>query len=94
MEDQISSGEVAIAIVAMIAVFVTVTVIVTVVVWQIFSTARARMSVAREEGYRKLAEQSTAAIERVNAQLDRQTAQVADIQTRTAELERLLKEVE
>ena len=93
MEDEFSNGEVAVAIVAMIAVFLTVTVIVTVVVWQIFSTARARMSVAREEGYRKLAEQSTEAIERMAAQLDRQTAQVAEIQTRTAELERLLKEV-
>jgi hypothetical protein len=94
MEDQITNGEVAIAIVAMIGVFVATTVIVTVIVWQIFATSRARMSVAREEGYRKLAEQSAEAIQRVTAQLDRQATQVADIHTRTAELERLLKEVE
>jgi hypothetical protein len=93
MDDQISNGEVAVAIVAMVAVFITVTVIVTVVVWQIFATARARMSVAREEAYRKLAERNTEAIDRTNAYLERQAAQVADIQARTAELERLLKEV-
>jgi hypothetical protein len=94
MEDQISSGEVAIAIVAVIAVFITVTVIVTVIVWQIFATARARMSVAREQAYRTLAEQSAEAIERASAQLDRHAVALEEVRSRTAEVERLLKEVE
>lgn len=94
MSSEMTGPEAWVAVMATLAVFVTVTVIVTVVVWQIFATARSRMSVAREEAYRKLAEQSAEAIDRVTAQLDRQAGQVADIQTRTAELERLLKEVE
>lgn len=87
--DETSAAEAGIAIVGTIGVFLTIIV----VAWQFFATARARMSVAREEGYRQLAEQSTAAIERMAAQLDRQAVQIADIHTRTAELERLLKEV-
>jgi hypothetical protein len=89
-----SPEEAAVAIVSTLTVFITVTVIVTVVAWQIFSTQRAKVSVAREEAYRELVEQSVEAIDRVTAQLERQSAQVADIQTRTVELERMLKEVE
>jgi len=89
-----SGPEAAIAIVSTIAVFLTVTIIICVVVWQIFATARARMSVAREEAYRQLAEESAQALDRTAAELERHTAAVDELRARTAELERMLKEVE
>ncbi|MCK9519592.1 MAG: hypothetical protein M0R74_11295 [Dehalococcoidia bacterium] len=64
-----------------------------VVVWQIFATWRSKMSVAREEAYRALAEASAAAHQRTADELRRTARVLEDLQVRTAEMERLLKEV-
>jgi Tfp pilus assembly protein PilO len=68
--------------------------VVVVVVVQIFATARARMSVQREEAYRKLAEQAGDAQERTAVALEKAVAELNGLRERTGELERVLKEVE
>jgi type VI protein secretion system component VasK len=73
------------AAIAMVGILFVTTVI-TVAIWQVFGTWRARMSVAREEAYRKLATEAT--------ELQRRVAdELAELRARTQELERLLKEV-
>jgi hypothetical protein len=64
-----------------------------VLVWQGFATWRARMSIAREEAYRKLAEQATQAQSRAADRLDQTVTELAELRRRVAELERMLKEV-
>jgi transposase len=71
-----------------------VTVIAVVVIWQIFGTWRARMAVAREAEYRKLAEDATQAHRDTGAALAEVSSQLDRLAAHTAELERLLKQVE
>jgi Tfp pilus assembly protein PilO len=76
-------------------VFITlVGIVVIVFVWQIFATARARSSVAREEAYRTLAEESTKAQQRTATALEELTGELRSVRARTDELERILKTVE
>ncbi len=70
-----------------------VTVVVSVLIWQIFSTGRTGLSAKRENAYRKLAEESTEAQERTADTLEKAAAELADLRGRTAELERMLKDV-
>jgi HAMP domain-containing protein len=77
-----------IAGIALSAVFVFV------VVSQVFATWRARVSAAREDAYRKLAEQATEAERRTADGLERTASELGELRARTAELERMLKEVE
>ncbi len=77
----------------LIGFFISIAVVVTVIAWQFFATWRARMSVAREEAYRSLAEESTRAQHRVADRLEAAVAELTDIRQRTTELERMLKEV-
>jgi hypothetical protein len=76
-----------------IAGIVFAMVIVSVLIWQIFSTGRTGLSAKRENAYRKLAEESTDAQERTATALEKAVAELADLRGRTAELERMLKEV-
>ncbi len=76
--------------IAGIALVAAITIVVTV---QLFATWRARMSVAREDGYRQLAEQATQAQDRTAHVLERTTAELTALRERTSELERMLKEV-
>jgi|SRR3990172_9540403 len=64
-----------------------------VLVWQGLATWRARMSIAREEAYRELAEQAVAAEQETDRNVKTIIADLADIRQRTAEIERVLKEV-
>jgi hypothetical protein len=70
-----------------------ITVIAGVAIWQAFASWRAKMSVAREEAYRQLAEESAAVQKQVGDSLVHATRKLDDLDRRTAELERLLKEV-
>lgn len=71
-----------------------ITILIVVVIWQSFTTRRARMSVEREEAYRKLAEQLKDA-QQINAQEQHNLSKSVDeIQTRIAAIEKLLREVE
>lgn len=67
---------------------------ISVIAWQGFATWRARMSVAREEAYKELAHNSAIAMDRIVARLDEQSTLLGQLQARTAEIERLLKDVE
>lgn len=80
---------------AAIAIFgiVLVTTVLTVVIWQLFGTWRARMSVAREAAYRQLAEEATAVQRRMTETLERAAGELSELRVRTTELERMLKEV-
>ena len=71
-----------------------VTVIVSVVVWQIFATGRTGLSAKRENAYRRLAEEATETQQTVAAALEKAVAELNDLNRRTSELERLIKEVE
>lgn len=77
-----------------IALLVMITVVIVVVIWQSFVTKRARMSVAREEAYRKLAEQATAA-QQTTANVEQKIVDgVEELRTRVAAIEKLLRDVE
>ncbi len=67
--------------------------LVIVAVWQIASVLRARMSGPREEAYRKMAEEVVAVQRQTTEALDRMTSELTELRERTAEVERLLKEV-
>lgn len=63
------------------------TIILVVVIWQLFATRRAHAVLARDEAYRKLAEQV--------AESQQQTAKdLAELKERVASIEQVLKEVE
>jgi hypothetical protein len=80
-------------VVFILGIFTVLVTGVAIVVWQIFATWRARMSVAREEAYRKLAEDATEAQRRTSDWIEKATVELAELRQRTAELERILKEV-
>lgn len=65
-----------------------------VVIWQGLATWRARMSIAREAAYKTLAEDAARVQRETLAELRKASADLADLRQRTAELERILKEVE
>ena len=82
-------SDTAVAIVAAAFIFMAIMV----AIWQIFATVRARMSVAREQAYRKLAEDATQAQERTANALEKTVAELAELRRQTNELDRVLKEV-
>ena len=71
-----------------------VTAVTVVVIWQVAASIRARAAVSREQEYRRLADQALATQETAQRQLAELNDRMADIQTRMASLERVLKEVE
>lgn len=73
---------------------VLATVVLVVVITQVAATWRARMSVAREEGYRRLAEQAVAAQQDTARRLESVTRELTSIRERTGHLEDLLREVD
>jgi acyl-homoserine lactone acylase PvdQ len=79
--------------IAALGFFFAIATIGSVLIWQGMTTWRARMSVAREAAYRQLADDSVKAQERTADRLDRTVAELTELRQRTAELERLLKEV-
>ena len=76
-----------------VTMFVMVGIVIAVAIWQGMATWRARMSIAREEAYRKLAENSEATNSRTADLLASMKNDLADLRSRTAEMERLMKEV-
>lgn len=71
-----------------------ITAIIVVGVWQIFASWRARVSVAREDAYRKLAEQSVTTQEQILEEQKRVANHLTDVRTRVENIERILREVE
>jgi hypothetical protein len=70
-----------------------VLVITVVIIVQVASTWRARMSVAREEAHRQLAEDAARVQQETARQLEQIRTELAAINERTAGLERLLAQV-
>ena len=77
----------------LVGFFICIAIVLVAAIWQGFATYRARVSVAREGAYRQLADDAIRAQERTADRLDRAVADLAEIRQRTAELERMLKEV-
>lgn len=86
---QTSWPDAAVAIVGILFI----TVVLTAAIWQIFATAKARMTVAREEAYKRLAEEAVQAQSKAAEELGRASAELTQIRRQTGELERMLKEV-
>ncbi len=70
------------------------TAIMVVLIVQVGATWRARMSVAREDAYRRLAEQATAAEQESARRLGQIETALTGVREQTRELRRLLREVE
>ena len=70
-----------------------VTIIVVVAIWQVFASWCSRMSVAREEAYRKLAEDSMALQKQLAEQQTRMERDLATISGRVCGIEKVLEEV-
>jgi hypothetical protein len=73
-------------------------VVVSILIWQVFRTRQAtiesRAQIAREEAYRRLAEEGVSVQNRTAAELTQLTEGMADLRVRVATIERVLREVE
>jgi biopolymer transport protein ExbB/TolQ len=77
-----------------LVIFVLFTVIVVVVLVQVFELYRAKANILREEAYRKLSEQATAAELKTVEEQKKIAEALEDMQARLASIEKLLREVE
>jgi len=77
-----------------VLVLILVTIVAVVVIWQGLATWRARMSVAREQGYLRLAEKAAEAEARTGRWQEVTGKDIADIRDRVVRIETLLKQVE
>lgn len=81
-----------------VSVSTLVLALVGVVIWQLFKTYQTKLAVdehaTQGAAYRALADRSTRAQEQTTEQLTRLQEDVADLNTRVASIERLLKDVE
>jgi hypothetical protein len=77
-----------------VLVLVLITIVAVVVIWQGLATWRARMSIAREEAYQRLADKAVEAEARTSRWQDKAGQDLADIRDRVMRMETLLKQVE
>jgi len=77
-----------------LVIFVLFTVIVVVVLIQVFEIYRSKANILREEAYRKLSEQATAAEEKAVEEQKKIAETLEDMQARLASIEKMLREVE
>jgi hypothetical protein len=89
----VTAQETAIAITAIVAGCTMIALVVGVIVWQIFSSSRARMSVAREEAYKELARTSADVHVDTLHSLQRTQSELSALRAQVAEIERVLREV-
>lgn len=82
-------------VLGMMAIFAVVA---SILIWQVFRTRQAtiesRAQIAREEAYRRLAEEAVSVQNRTSAELAQLTEGMADLRVRVATIERMLREVE
>lgn len=81
-------------IIGTIGFFLLIAIVIVVAIWQFASTRRAKVILAREGEYRRIADRSLLVQEAVERQLTELGGRVAEMQTRLQTLERVLKEVE
>jgi hypothetical protein len=89
----LSDNETAIAIVGTVGAFVVVLVVASIVAWQFLGAWRTRMAVGREKAYQELAEEMAKSQRRNETNMQRALDELVEIRNRTAEVERMLKEV-
>lgn len=77
-----------------IAGILFITTVASIAIWQIFGTWRARMAVSREDAYRALAQEATAAQQQIAAEQQKIAAALTELRERVSAIERLLREVE
>lgn len=71
-----------------------ITTVISIAIWQLAATRRAKVTVIREQEYRKLAERMTEAIEGGNAQLADLNSRLAKVQSQVDSMEKLLRDIE
>ena len=64
------------------------------IIWQVFATNRAKMSIAREEAFRNLTNDLATYQSRLADTLERSASELTEIRQRLGEVERMLREVE
>jgi hypothetical protein len=84
-------------IVFILGLAAVIMVVAVVVIWQVFKTAQTKVEadviVARDDAYRQLAAQSTAAQQKIAEEQQRIAAALSDLQLRVTAIEKLLREV-
>lgn len=85
--------EAIIAASAAVAGITMITVIVSIALWQGLGAWKTRMQVSREQAYQKLAEELSVTQHTMMTELQKMSSDLSDLRARTAELERMLKEV-
>lgn len=78
----------------LIGAIATMTIGLVVAVWQGLATWRARMAVARDRAYQDLAADLASFQARITQDIERTLLELSEIRQQTAEIERLLKELD
>jgi hypothetical protein len=74
--------------------FLVIGAIAVVLIWQIFATWRAKVLLAREDAYRRLAERSITAEMETREDLLKMSENLADLQKRMISIERVMREID
>ncbi len=93
LSESLTSEEVPVAITFLAAVGVLVTVVAGILLWQLLGAWRTRMVVGREHAYQELVDEMAKSQRRTDINLQRVLDELVDLRNRTAEIERVLKEV-
>jgi Tfp pilus assembly protein PilN len=91
--DGLSEREAEVAMTAIFMGAVLITIVGSVLVWQLVGAWRTRMAVGREHAYQELVDEMAKSQRRTDTNLQRVLDEMVDLRNRTAEIERMLKEV-
>lgn len=91
--DDISDNEAEIAMTAIFMGSVLLTVVASILVWQLIGAWRTRMAVGREKAYQELTDEMAKSQRRTDIGIQRLLDEMVELRNRTAEIERMLKEV-
>jgi hypothetical protein len=92
-DEALTGEETAIAITAIAAGSIMITIIAGIAAWQLIGAWRTRMSVGRERAYQELSEEMAKSQRRTETATQRLLDEMVELRNRTAEIERMLKEV-
>lgn len=92
-DDGVTTEEAWIAITAIIAGCTLVTVVAGIAAWQLIGAWRTRMAVGRERAYQELSDEMAKSQRRTETATQRLLDEMVELRNRTAEIERILKEV-
>jgi len=92
-DDALTGEETAIAITAIAAGSLMITIIAGIATWQLIGAWRTRMAVGREKAYQELSDEMAKSQRRTDVNVQRLLDEMVELRNRTAEIERMLKEV-